>query len=84
MTARIAVVAAELRGVADSVAVAGWNPDRQSLIYMLSLDAWDALVTHLGECLVVPWERAPGRTQAEVVRTLRAAADGAEAGESRD
>lgn len=37
-----------------------------------TLDAWDAVVTHLGEELVVPWERSPGRTQMQV---LRAAAD---------
>lgn len=40
-----------------------------------TLDAWDALVTHLDEQLVVPWERTPGRTQADVVDALRAAAE---------
>lgn len=83
MTARVEVVAEELRGAADTVAASGWNPDRQSLIYMLSIDAWNALVIHLGERLVVPWERTPGRTQSDVVRTLRAAADGAEGGGER-
>lgn len=43
-----------------------------------TLDAWDALVTHLGEHLgehlVVLWERHPERTQAEVLATLRGAA----------
>lgn len=41
-----------------------------------TIDAWDALVTHLGEQLVVPWERTPGRTQAQVVAALRGAAEG--------
>lgn len=40
-----------------------------------TLEAWDALVTHLGTPLVVRWEHAPGRTQAEVLAALRAAAD---------
>lgn len=39
-----------------------------------TLAAWDALVTHLGERLVVPWERTPGRTQLQVVTALRGAA----------
>jgi hypothetical protein len=41
-----------------------------------TLAAWDALVTHLDERLIVPWERTPGRTQEQVVAGLRAAADG--------
>ena len=40
-----------------------------------TLDAWDALVTHLGEQLVVPWERTPGRTPLQVMTALRRAAD---------
>lgn len=40
-----------------------------------TVDAWDALVTHLDEQLVVPWERESGRTQADVVAALRAAAE---------
>jgi hypothetical protein len=39
-----------------------------------TLDAWDALVTHLGEQLVVPWEKTPGRTQRQVLHALRTAA----------
>lgn len=39
-----------------------------------TLDAWDALVTHLGEQLVVPWERQAGRTQLQVLHALRQAA----------
>jgi hypothetical protein len=39
-----------------------------------TLQAWDALVTHLDEQLVVPWERTPGRTQLQVVSALRGAA----------
>lgn len=39
-----------------------------------TLDAWDALVTHLGNQLVVPWEQAPQRTQAHVLHALRSAA----------
>ncbi|CAL9663728.1 hypothetical protein SUDANB1_07106 [Streptomyces sp. enrichment culture] len=41
-----------------------------------TLAAWDALVTHLDEHLVVPWERTAGRTQEQVVAGLRAAAAG--------
>lgn len=36
-----------------------------------TLQAWDALVTHLGEQLVAPWERTPGRTQLQVLAVLR-------------
>lgn len=39
-----------------------------------TLDAWDALVIHLGEQLVVPWEKAPGRTQRQILHALRTAA----------
>jgi hypothetical protein len=39
----------------------------------MTLDAWDALATHLGG-LVVVWERTPGRTQRQVLHALRAAA----------
>ncbi|MGW6743760.1 DUF6197 family protein [Streptomyces sp. NPDC055025] len=41
-----------------------------------TLRAWDALVTHLGEQLLVPWENEPGRTQVEVLAALRGAAGG--------
>ncbi|MEW2463077.1 hypothetical protein AB0872_20535 [Microbacterium sp. NPDC047426] len=41
-----------------------------------TLAAWDALVMHVDERLIVPWERAPGRTQEQIVAGLRAAADG--------
>ncbi|MFJ9027584.1 hypothetical protein ACIRQP_03510 [Streptomyces sp. NPDC102274] len=40
-----------------------------------TLRAWDALVVHLGEQLVVPWENEPGRTQDEVLAALRTAAE---------
>ncbi|WP_405558880.1 hypothetical protein OHV08_33750 [Streptomyces canus] len=39
-----------------------------------TLDAWDALVTHLDGQLVVLWERTPGRTQLQVVTALRRSA----------
>lgn len=39
-----------------------------------TLRAWDALVVHLGERLVVPWENEPERTQADVLAALRCAA----------
>lgn len=39
-----------------------------------TLQAWDALVIQLGEELVVPWERMPGRTQSDVLAALRGAA----------
>lgn len=39
-----------------------------------TLRAWDRLVVHLGEQLVVPWEDEPGRTQEQVLAALRAAA----------
>lgn len=39
-----------------------------------TLDAWDALVAHLDEQLVVPWERAAGRRQDEIIAALRGAA----------
>ncbi|MFE2600159.1 hypothetical protein ACFXCZ_27330 [Streptomyces sp. NPDC059396] len=41
-----------------------------------TIQAWDALVTHLGEQLVVPWEDQPGRTQSDVLAALRGAAGG--------
>ncbi|GGM05850.1 hypothetical protein GCM10010099_22520 [Streptomyces cinereus] len=40
-----------------------------------TLQAWDALVTHLGDQLVMPWERAPGRTPLQVLTALRATAN---------
>ncbi|MER7971038.1 hypothetical protein ABTX35_18925 [Streptomyces sp. NPDC096080] len=42
------------------------------------VDLWDAVVTHLGEELTVPWERAPGRTRTDVAAMLRAVAAGVE------
>ncbi|MFE9003179.1 hypothetical protein ACFYOY_13705 [Streptomyces sp. NPDC007875] len=81
MTAPVAP-AVELRAVADYLQQRGWHPKNRSVIDLLSVDAWDALVTHMGEELVVPWERAPGRTTDDVVNTLRAAADTAEGGEA--
>jgi hypothetical protein len=68
-------VADELRSIAEAIERNGWHPETRSLIHMLSVDGWDAMVTHFGEELVVPWERAPGRTQAEVVTALRRRAD---------
>ncbi|MFF1417454.1 hypothetical protein [Streptomyces sp. NPDC058280] len=41
-----------------------------------TLRAWDAVVVHLGEQLIVPWEDEPGRTQADVLAALRGAARG--------
>lgn len=71
-------IAAELRQVASDVEQNGWDPESRSVIHMLSVDAWDALVTHLDEQLVVPWEQTPGRSQADVVAELRAAAEAVE------
>lgn len=39
-----------------------------------SLAAWDALAQHLGDEYPQEWERRAGRTQAEVLEALRAAA----------
>jgi hypothetical protein len=39
-----------------------------------TLEAWDALVTYLGNQLVVPWERDPSRTQVQVLHAIRSAA----------
>ncbi|QXE36189.1 hypothetical protein KQY30_20030 [Streptomyces sp. GMY02] len=41
-----------------------------------TLQAWDTLGAHLGEQAVEGWERAPGRTTAEVCTALHAAAGG--------
>ncbi|MDT0608781.1 DUF6197 family protein [Streptomyces lancefieldiae] len=54
---------------------AGYVPGKGSTdAEQTTIDAWDALVTHLGEQLVVPWERTPGRTRLQVVSALRGAA----------
>jgi hypothetical protein len=54
---------------------AGYVPGKGSSdAEQTTLAAWDALVAHLGEQLVVLWERHPERTQAEVLATLRGAA----------
>ncbi|MET9222397.1 hypothetical protein ABZX65_27035 [Streptomyces sp. NPDC003300] len=51
--------------ILDRVAPGGERPD--------GIDLWDAVVTHLGEELTVPWERKPGRTRTEVAAMLRVA-----------
>jgi len=40
-----------------------------------TLDAYDALATHLDVASVADWERQAGRTQLQIVSALRAAAD---------
>ncbi|WNI19152.1 hypothetical protein [Actinacidiphila sp. ITFR-21] len=50
----------------DRVALPVGRPD--------AVDLWDAVVTHLGDELTVPWELRPGRTRAEVAAMLHAAA----------
>jgi hypothetical protein len=40
-----------------------------------TLDAWDALVAHLGEQLVVRWETKSGHTQRQILHALRTAAE---------
>lgn len=81
MTMTAHTVTTELRNIAADVEQNGWDPETRSLIHMLSVGAWDALVTHLGEQLVVSWEQAPGRTHADVLALLRAAAAAVETGE---
>jgi hypothetical protein len=39
-----------------------------------TLEAWDALVTYLGNQLVVPWEMDLRRTEAQVLHAVRSAA----------
>ena len=54
---------------------AGYVPGKGSVdAEQTTLDAWDALVTHLGNQLVVPWEQAPERTQVQVLYAIRSAA----------
>lgn len=50
---------------------AGPGPDADEI----SLDLWDAVVTHLKERLCSIWEREPGRTREQVAAMLRAAAN---------
>lgn len=70
---------------AAAVALTRWDPHTFGIVDILarvapgpgrpdSADLWDAVVTHLGEELTVPWERTPGRTRADVAAMLRAAA----------
>ncbi|NUP38944.1 MAG: hypothetical protein HOY76_18495 [Streptomyces sp.] len=67
----------ERNSVMDAIdRAAGYVPGKGSTdAEETTLAAWDALVTHLGEQLVVPWERTPGRTQLQVLHALRTAAD---------
>lgn len=54
---------------------AGYVPGNGSVdAEQTTLDAWDALVTHLGNQLVVPWEMDPQRTQLQVLWAIRSAA----------
>ncbi|GHD70491.1 hypothetical protein GCM10010317_077880 [Streptomyces mirabilis] len=40
----------------------------------ITLDAWDALVAQLGDQCIEEWEKAPGRTQLQVLTALQGAA----------
>ena len=55
---------------------AGYVPGKGSTdAEQTTLDAWDALVTHLNGEPVVAWEQAPGRTQLQILAALHAAAE---------
>jgi hypothetical protein len=62
--------------IADAIdRAAGYMPGKGTPdAEQATLDAWEALVTHLGDQLVVEWETAPGRTQLQVLTALRSAA----------
>lgn len=75
--------ASQLRSAA--VALTRWDPHTFGIVDILdrvapatgrpdATDLWDAVVTHLGEELTVPWERKPGRTRQQVADMLRSAA----------
>ncbi|MFD6551284.1 hypothetical protein [Streptomyces sp. NPDC058398] len=54
---------------------AGFIPGRSSVdAEEATLQAWDAIATHLGGQVVLEWERDPNRSQGQVLHAIRSAA----------